>query len=82
MKIIRYTERSIHLHQLNKANKLTSKFNLMDTKVLSTPINKPHDVDHNLTTSDNQFPYRQSVGNCNNLQLTALYKTYYFYHKS
>lgn len=63
MEIIRYTDGSIHLHQLNYANKLISKFNLLDAKELSIPIDRSHGVEHNLTTSDNQFPYRQAVGN-------------------
>jgi len=42
MEIIRYINRSIHLHQLNYTNKLICKFNLMDAKVLSTPIDRSH----------------------------------------
>jgi len=50
MEIIRYTDGSIQLHQLNYSNKLISKFNLMDAKVLSTPIDRLYGVEQNLTT--------------------------------
>jgi len=35
----------------------------MDAKVLSNPINRSYGAEQNLTTSDNQFPYRQAVEN-------------------
>ncbi|KAF0756357.1 Uncharacterized protein FWK35_00009227, partial [Aphis craccivora] len=54
----KYTDGSIHLQQLNYANKLISKFNLMDVNVFSTPIDRSYGAEQNLTTSDNQFPYR------------------------
>ena len=63
MEITRCTDGSICIHQTNYANSIISKFNLLDAKELSTPIDRSHTIEQKLTTSDNQFPYRQAVGN-------------------
>lgn len=60
MERTRCSDGSKCLYQTNYANTLVGKFSLLNTKELSSPIDKSHGIKHNLT-SDNQSI--QAVGN-------------------